>query len=719
MTVPPGTRAVLAVLAVFVLSCSPGGEGRPTDAPSSAAPGAQRGLLSDVLTYKGNSDRTGELPGPGPRGQPILRWEKTYNLAITAAPLVLDGKLVIVGHDGVVRSLDAMSGDELWNVALPAGVEQTPTIAGRTLYLIGMDGILRAVSLDSREQTWEAPDFLPRSLITVTDDLILAGAFGELVAVAAEDGEIAWRTSTGGSERASLGDGLVFAGGERSGVLTALSLEGEAQWQFPTDGAQVLTPAFLDEHAYIAARDIPGSGNVIFALDGEGSEAWRWEPLAQARIHGHAVTHEQVFVSTQRPASAVYALDRTTGERNWVQPFEAPLITIPIVADGIVYVASPDGAVALDGTTGGPRWQIDIGAPLEVTMTVTGGLLVITTTQQDGTSTVAAFADQPPPGAASAPPEATPGPRSPSPGALLTVISADPIEGESLLLATSVAPDGTMYVGDLVNSRIVIRHPDGSIESWGEHGSGPGQFNFSEVTQNDTSVGVSVSPDGALIVVGDGGNHRVQVFDADLNFLHSIGRLGRGDGQFVNPCCVTVDGAHRVWVVDTAREDVQVFDETGGFLSHFGRPGQGDGQLARPGAASVDQARNEVVIPDFGNRRLAVFDMDGIWLRNYVGRPAEGFVLGEVNYVVVDRFGRYWAVDTPANNLLVIDRDGSLIAAIPPEFPGAGRVEFASFALDDSGRLYFADILEGRLITAQLGAPLWPGGSGASPSPGP
>ena len=167
----------------------------------------------------------------------------------------------------------------------------------------------------------------------------------------------------------------------------------------------------------------------------------------------------------------------------------------------------------------------------------------------------------------------------------------------------------------MLNSRILVRSADGTIKSWGEYGSEPGQFNFSEVTRNDSSGGVAVSPDGELIAVGDGANHRVQLFDADRSFLLSIGRLGREDGQFVNPCCLAVDSEHRIWVVDAGREDIQVFSESGEHLLTFAEPGHGDGQLSRPSGVFVDAAAERVYVADFSNRRAAVFSTDGTWIQ--------------------------------------------------------------------------------------------------------
>ena len=278
------------------------------------------------------------------------------------------------------------------------------------------------------------------------------------------------------------------------------------------------------------------------------------------------------------------------------------------------------------------------------------------------------------------------------------------------MLATAVGPDGTMYAGDMRNSRIVVRSPAGKLELWGEYGSGPGQFNFTEVTRNDSAVGVAVAPDGKLIAVGDGGNHRVQLFDGARKYLRSIGRLGREDGQFVNPCCVAVDAQHRIWVVDAAREDVQVFSETGEHLLTFAGPGHGDGQLSRPAWPFFDDATDEFYVADFSNRRVSVFSAAGTWLRNYGGDMGGGNRLGEVNGVSVDSAGRLFILDG-TSRIFVVARDGTPIAVIDSTDPDLGFAEAASFVLDAQGRLYYPEIREGagaQLVIGQLEAPLWP-----------
>ncbi|HUG47903.1 MAG TPA: PQQ-binding-like beta-propeller repeat protein [Candidatus Limnocylindria bacterium] len=710
-------RRSLLFVSVLLLSCSapiaPIASEMPP--PSPTLPASEWPV--DVLTYKGDVERSGQLPGPGPDEEPVVLWQKEYAAAITADPLVVGGLLIIAGEDGIVRALDLDNGQERWQATTPASIAATPSSDGSYLYAIGTDGSLRALSIDEGGVVvWEQEGFLLGSIVTVAGSTVFAGADQELVALAATDGSELWRASAPGTTGAALGGELLYVSGAGSGELTVLGLDGSPKGTMATEGAHVLTPAVVDGVISVVARDVRGGRNVVLAYDSAGARLWDWQSTDRARIHGHAVADGRIFVSTEMPGR-LHGLDAVTGNELWpAGELDERLITFPFVADDVVYVASATRLFALDTASGNELWRVNIGSAVEVSLAVTGGLLLVATTRSDGKGTVTAFVAPTDhrmtswPGATDQPtPTTTPAHASPPAHAVLvSVQEVVDLEPGSLPLSIARAPDGTIYLGDMLNDRILIRRTDGIVESWGESGSGDGQFSFAEVTQNDGSVGVAVSPDGSLIAVGDGGNHRVQVFDADRRHVRTIGRLGRGIGQFVNPCCVTIDEQRRIWVVDTAREDIQVFSEDGLWLFGFGESGPGDGQLSRPSAAALDFQHDEIVVPDFGNRRLAVFSGDGEWLRNHAGRAAEGFPLMEVNSVTVDRFGRYWLVDTPANNLFVLDRDGVLLGTIPPDEFGLGRIEFADFALDDDGLLYFADLVQPRLIIAQIEETLWP-----------
>jgi len=74
---------------------------------------------------------------------------------------------------------------------------------------------------------------------------------------------------------------------------------------------------------------------------------------------------------------------------------------------------------------------------------------------------------------------------------------------------------GNIYISDgYINSRVAKVDKDGNwLESWGEPGDGPGQFN--------TPHSIAVDAQGS-IYVADRGNRRIQVFDGEGKFLRQI-----------------------------------------------------------------------------------------------------------------------------------------------------------------------------------------------------
>jgi hypothetical protein len=74
--------------------------------------------------------------------------------------------------------------------------------------------------------------------------------------------------------------------------------------------------------------------------------------------------------------------------------------------------------------------------------------------------------------------------------------------------------DNTYISDGYINSRVAKVDKDGNwLKSWGERGSGPGQFN--------TPHSIALDAKGS-VYVGDRGNHRIQVFDGEGNFQRQI-----------------------------------------------------------------------------------------------------------------------------------------------------------------------------------------------------
>ena len=92
-------------------------------------------------------------------------------------------------------------------------------------------------------------------------------------------------------------------------------------------------------------------------------------------------------------------------------------------------------------------------------------------------------------------------------------------------------------------------------------------------------------------------------------WVRGWGGTGTDPGSFQGPIGVAVVG-EEVFVSDSGNHRIQRFTAEGEFLVAFGQPGAGPGELDRPTDAAVD-ADGEVYVVDFGNDRVQVFAPGG------------------------------------------------------------------------------------------------------------
>ena len=108
------------------------------------------------------------------------------------------------------------------------------------------------------------------------------------------------------------------------------------------------------------------------------------------------------------------------------------------------------------------------------------------------------------------------------------------------------------------------------------------------------------------VCVLDVGYPRVQKFSGDGTYLMQWGRDGTGNGQFVVPGDLAVDGNGNVYVND-GTHCIQVFSSSGAFLRRW-RIGS---ELAYgPERVAVD-ARGTVFVTDWDAQRVKKFSSDG------------------------------------------------------------------------------------------------------------
>ena len=159
-------------------------------------------------------------------------------------------------------------------------------------------------------------------------------------------------------------------------------------------------------------------------------------------------------------------------------------------------------------------------------------------------------------------------------------------------------------------------------------------------------AGLAVDNENRFLYVCDTDLDQVLVYDADppYKLLRTIGkRDGKHElttpGDFSRPTNVTVDEDGNVYVSDTFNDRVEIFDADGNFIREFGKPGDGPGYFSRPKGIAVDHD-GHVWVADAMQDRVQVFTPEGkllIWMGNHGMLPGQ---FSMVAGVLIDKQNR-------------------------------------------------------------------------------
>ncbi len=294
----------------------------------------------------------------------------------------------------------------------------------------------------------------------------------------------------------------------------------------------------------------------------------------------------------------------------------------------------------------------------------------------------------------------------------------DPYEGKELTLEAELsfdslglvsprnlelAPDGTLYVLDTGNHRILHISREGTLlNSWGEFGSlesgsaFPGSFN--------EPWGIGISPEGEIFIA-DTWNHRIQKFSPEGEFLASWGYFGQREApdSFWGPRDVVVDSYGHVYVSDTGNKRIVVFDTEGNFVTEFGEVGFGDGQFDEPSGLALDQDGN-LYVADTWNQRIQVFspDLNGIsqvFLRKWDVEGWYGQSLDNKPYLTVGADGYIYTSDPELSRIIVYTPDGTVAGVWGKEGADLSSLYFPTgLAADPQGGIWVADTKNNRIL---------------------
>lgn len=244
--------------------------------------------------------------------------------------------------------------------------------------------------------------------------------------------------------------------------------------------------------------------------------------------------------------------------------------------------------------------------------------------------------------------------------------------------AVAVGLDGTRVIADTGNHRLVWIGPDGGFvravgsmcrigegESGGcidPDGAGPlalgdGQFN--------EPWGVAIDAAGN-VYAADTWNGRIQVFDANGNFVRKWGYFNTTNGELGDPHAlfgprgIAIDNSGLLVVADTGNKRILQFTPEGEIVQQIGGGGLALGRFEEPTSVAVDPRDGSIFVADAWNRRIQKLDPTLVPLAEWPVSSWGSEHLYYKPYVTVAGNGDVYASDPENFRVIVYNSAGGI-----------------------------------------------------------
>jgi DNA-binding beta-propeller fold protein YncE len=135
------------------------------------------------------------------------------------------------------------------------------------------------------------------------------------------------------------------------------------------------------------------------------------------------------------------------------------------------------------------------------------------------------------------------------------------------------------------------------------------------------------------------GESRIVKFDAEGNFIRTWGGEGAGPGEFNQPHSIVSDPEGRLFVADRSNQRIQVFDADGNWLRESRHPGT-------PCGLCFTRDRRHLMLAHGHMGKIIKLDLDGRVMGATGGQGKGPNRYGEAHFLALDRKDNIYVADT-------------------------------------------------------------------------
>lgn len=261
----------------------------------------------------------------------------------------------------------------------------------------------------------------------------------------------------------------------------------------------------------------------------------------------------------------------------------------------------------------------------------------------------------------------------------------------------AIGPDGSIFVADTNNHRILHLSPDGQeLATFGQFGTIDTELGLNE------PWGLDVASDGS-IYIADTWNHRVLHLSPSGELMGSFGELGQAETllSLWGPRDVAIHPDGRIFVSDTGNKRIVILSADGEALGSVGSGGAGLGQLDEPVGLGFD-SQGRLYVADTWNQRIQVFQDEGdgyFAVDEWTIDAWYGQSLDNKPYLAVSESGAVCTSDPEGFRILCFSSSGEFLTGWGAS--GAGSQQFglpSGVEFEESGALWVADARNGRVM---------------------